>query len=254
MYSQYLPVFKENAEDDIAELLPKVAQRKLRRRDLLFFCQTHRIAGIASLFLEGDAESFLQHLHQSGRAFLEFLTHEPDEQKVTSQAAPFFDAIAALDLVCARDIAQHARSTWNPQEEYEDDFLYVYFLMTQFFLNGTPAEGQTLLDRYDALLAGNDDPRVQLCKAFFTNDAPGFEVAIRAFLEHEKERYRKLIRGEVIAQESVATEAKLNVEGLALLRLAQQRGFPTQKNYLFIPSVVRKAPTKQYDPNAWKKA
>jgi hypothetical protein len=252
MYSQYLPVFKENAEGDIAELLPKAVQGKLGRRDTLFFCQIHRIAGIASLLLEGDVEGFLRHLQQSGRAFLDFLKHEADERKVTNQAAPFLDAIAALDLACAREIAQYARSTWNPQEEYEDDFLYVYFLMSQFFLNGTQAEGQALLNRYEALLAGDDDSRYQLCQAFFKNDAPGFEAAMRSLLEHEKERFGKLIRSEVIAQESAATEAKLNVEGLALLRLAQQRGFPTQNNYLFIPSLARKAPMQPYDPDAWK--
>ncbi len=254
MYSQYLPVVKENANEDIAELLPKAVQGKLGRRDMLFFCQIHRIAGIAALFLDGDAEVFLHRLQQSGGAFCNFLKREPEEQKVTSQAAPFFDAIAALDLACAREIALNARATWNPQEEYEDDFLYVYFLMTQFFLKGTPAEGQALLDRYDTLLAGDDDPRFQLCQAFFKNDPPGFEAAMHSFLEREKERYRKLIRGEVIAQESAATEAKLNVEGLVLLRLAQQRGFPVQKNYLFIPSVARKAPMKPYDPDAWTMA
>jgi hypothetical protein len=252
MYSQYLPVIMSNAVLDAAEMLPKVINGDVTLREMLSFCQHYRIKGICLLFLEGTPETLYMELHNSAHAFLYFLKNKDDADKATSMAAPFFDALAANDLQCAREIAQNSRQTWNNEEEYEDDFLYVFFLMKHFFLNGQNFECKALLDRFESVLEGASDVKFDLCRAFLDNEETAFEEALVRFLEQWGERYKWLISRDAIPQEVAATEANLNVEGLALLRLAETKGFETQENYLFIPSVARKDVSIVFEPNSWK--
>ena len=235
MPTRYLPVIRSNAELDISEMTPRVLRGKMTLREMLAYCQAHRIAGIATLFLEANADDLFAHLNMSGWAFAHFLKNAGDANKATGFALPLFDAISTVDWECARNIAAYSRATWNSQEEYEDDFLHVRFLMLHFFSNGTTAESQCLLARYETVLSGSEDIRLLMDRALLAKDAAIFSEAFETFLANEKSRYASLIGRDAIAQEVAATEAKLSIEGLALARLAEKMGVVLQKNYALLP-------------------
>jgi hypothetical protein len=239
MSTHFLPVYRTNATSELDELVPAIVTGRPDLAVALEASRQFRIRGICSLFLEGRGTGLLQDLHRSGRAFLHALRAADDAAKLTSKAAPFFDAIASTDWECARQIAGHSRDSWNPDEEYEDDFAYVRFLMLHFFLAGTPAECATILARFETILDGAADPRLDVCAAFHHGDAERFERALGEVLEGHAARYRALIQADAIPPEEVHTEGKLCVEGLALIRLAERRGFPLAADYLFVPSVAR---------------
>jgi Immunity protein 49 len=252
--SRFLPTIGLNAFYENEELLPVMTSAAgASLREALRFSTAMRRRGIVDLLTLGSAATFDVYLHKSGRAFLHFLQGAPDEIKVTSRADPFFDAVACLDVDCARGIAGASRRAWNEQLEYEDDFLYATFLMSAFFLGAQAPDLQAMLARYEAVLEGRDDARLELCNALLAADAGRFDAALGQLLDERDERYQRLVeRGSVLEEES-ATEGKICVEGLALVRLAEQRALATRKDYLFVPSLARAAPLRPYLADDWKK-
>jgi hypothetical protein len=252
MPTYFLPVFRKNATLELAERVGAVQGGTVTLGATLAFCQWYRIRGICALFLEGRADSFLADLHRSGRAFLHYLGNAPVAQKVTSRAAPFFDAIASGELACARDIARNSRLTWNAEEEFEDDFHYVLFLMKHFFLDGTAEECAAVLKRFAEILDGAPDPHFVICQAFAAGDAQQFGDGLAELLQNYESRYQKRLAADAVAFEEAATEPKLCVEGLALVKLAEMKQFPLEDDYLLIPSTAREKATVVFGADDWK--
>ena len=251
MPTYFLPVFQNNALLELTERVDAVQGATADLEAVLAFCQWYRIRGICSLFLDGRPDSFLADLHRSGRAFLHYVARAPMSQKVTSRAAPFYDAIASGDWACAREIALHSRLTWNVEAEFEDDFQFVLFLMKRFFLDGTPAECTAVLGRFEEILSGAPDPHLDLGHAFASDDAERFGSGLAELLENYEGRYQKLISDDALGLEEAETESKLCVEGLALVKLAETRNFRLDEDYLLIPSVAREKASIVFGADDW---
>ncbi|MCC7212035.1 MAG: immunity 49 family protein [Candidatus Brocadia sp.] len=252
MSTHFLPIYKKNAIVEIDEMMPTVVMGNVDLEYILRFCKLYRISGICSLFLEGRPQEFAKNLHKSGRAFLFFLQNSDMHVKVLSKAGPFFDSIASNDLDCAMEIAKNSRLTWNENEEYEDDFQYILFLMKHFFLKGTQNECEGIIRRYEEILDGELDSRLDICKGFVENDNKKFQTALRELIEEHEDRYQKLISDDAILPEEAVTEGKLYIEGLALLNLAKTKKFAIEDNYLFIPSTAKEKVEIAFSPTSWK--
>lgn len=253
MTSGFLPVFVQNALEDNEELLPDLVEGRADFRTVLEFCQNFRMAGIGALFLGSAPKVFRQLLHHGGRAYVHFLGYADPGTTLTSKAEPFFDAVAAGDFDGAGLIARNSRRDWARAEEYEEDFLFVEFLMQQFFLGGTPRAGEDMLERYEAALQGSEDARLPVCRALLGGDADDFNASLTQYLSERGDLLAKLEDGEALMEEEAATEGNLNVEGLALVRLAEHKGLKTERDYLHVPSVARKGGRVSFSPDAWKK-
>ena len=125
--------------------MPAMVTRQGGLEVALTFCQDMRIAGIADLFLTGKATELHQCLQHSGQAYAYFLTSAPDTTTTTSRGLPFFDAVAAGDLQLAEQIARMAQRTFAPGEEYEEDFLFVDFVMQHEFLGRSASVSEACL-------------------------------------------------------------------------------------------------------------
>jgi hypothetical protein len=244
--SKFLPSIGLNALYDGADLFPVILGGTANLRETLRFCKSLRRRAICDLLALGSAARLHLYLHKSGRAFLQFLQRASDDDKVTSRADPFFDAISALDLDCARDQSRASRHTWNATLEYEDDFLYVRFLMARFFLDAPPVDLQAILARYEAVVDGAPDPRLSVCKAFLIGDAEQFDAGLTELLDAREAQLKKLHGRGGTSDEEMATEGKISIEGLALTRLADLLGLATRTDYLFVPSLARSTPRQTF--------
>ncbi len=253
MTSQFLPVFVKNALAENEQMLPEVLSARCELRTIRTFCRNFRIAGIGDLFLTATSRTFHRRLHQSSRAFAHFLSRADEARKRTSQALPFLDAIAAGDLEGAELIARDARHTWAQGEEYEEDFLFIEFLMRHFFLRATPAESKALLARYAKALQDTEDIRLELCQALLAKDEEAFGKALEQFLSEREDHYQALAAKDQLADEVRFTEGMLSVEGLALVRLAEAQGLATEEDYLHIPSIAREPPPSGLPPDSWRR-
>lgn len=252
MSSRFLPVIADNAELCVQEGVPLLAARSLDLRGIEVLCSGFRRRGICALFRGSIPEVLHADLQRSGAAFAFFLEGFEDGSKVTSRAAPLFDALAAGDIGGARVIASRTRTTWNAAEEYEDDFLYVLLVTKLLAPAGQEGEARALMERYEEVLQGATDVRLDLCRALLDRDGPAFDEGLQAFLAAYEARYREGMEQEYIIEEQWATEGQLCVEGLALLRLSDLLGLLTRRSYPYIPSNVRRKTASGFEAFSWR--
>ncbi|WP_437739442.1 Imm49 family immunity protein [Sorangium sp. So ce302] len=250
MASKFLRAYMGNAHHDCEQMLPAAVAHRLSFKQALRFSQQYRVIAIGALFLYMDAPAFQIYMYKSGRSFAHYLQRAGEAEQVLSRCKPLFDAIAALDLDGAREIALRLRTS-RSDVEYEEDFLYFAFLRL-WLLRRAHEEGTGLLERYESVLEGADDPRLDLCRALLRRDDALFDEALRRFLEQVEARYLRLAQTESIADEELATEGRLSVEGLALVTLAESAGMKTSSDYLLVPSAARARSAPAAPPDAWQ--
>jgi hypothetical protein len=253
MSNKFLPIFVSNARYGNQKLLPRLLQGGGSPRDVLTFCGNHRLMGIGVLLLLCDTEKFQSHLYRSGRAFLSLVARAGVTPPVAlSRTTPFFDALAACDLQGARELATLAPRARQVDLEYEEDFLYVRFLMDHCLLGQPEVESRACLERFEAVLQGSEEPRLDVCRALLARDEQQLEESLLRLVSAESRRYARLREQGQLSQERWATDAKVCVEGLALWRLAEQAGVKLMSaEHPGLPSVAlcREAPSEL--PEAW---
>lgn len=250
MSSQFLPVFHDNAVQTLFECLPMVDNQQVPLSELNMFCQQYRIKGICSLLMTMDLDGLRQDLYRSGRCFLYGLNKLPKDKRTISKLNPFFDAIACYDFAGAKQITELARKTPNLNVEYEEDFLYFYFLMQMFFLNGEQSELEKILSDYQALNEG--EPRFAICKALYEKNDSDFQKAMEALIIDYEKKFQLLAERGIIPEEELATEGQIFIEGWVLLIMAEKRGLISMINYRYIPSVLQQMSTKSLEHVDWR--
>lgn len=213
----------------------------------------YRVLGVCELLIEASTNDLFHHLidsAQTRRFYLQQCIHDQhldEPERRMSLNAPFFDALAANQFSLARVIGDLSPHTHFDDYEYEDDFLYSYFLY-RFISDPTAvSEMEVVLERWEDVLEGNEDARLDVCKAFLAKDAAAFasafDAVIEEYVEHLKYEQKNAYR---------FTDDKLVfIEGLALLRIAHTLGFPPDIDYRFCPSLARFAPVPAYIANSF---
>lgn len=253
MSNKFLPVFVSNARYENQKLLPRLLQGEGGPRELLAFCHNHRRIGLGSLLLLCDTAIFQSHLYRSGRAFLALGAPADGTWPVAlSRATPFFDALAAFDLEGARELAARAPRSPRADSEYEEDFLYIRFLMDYGLLGQTEQEARKTLERFEAVLQGSEEPRLEVCQALLARKEERFQEALQQLVSAQSRRYARLRERGRLPEETWATEAKLCVEGLALIVLAEHMGLRAPVAHPGLPWVARCREAPTAPPDTWK--
>lgn len=255
MASKFLRVYMQNARSTLRALLGRLVARRVTQRQALMFCQAYRQLAIGSLLMDMDTKAFSRHLARSGRAYLHFARGAADKDKVTSRAEPFFDAVASGDADGALAIAESASHAHKRGVEYEEDFLYMRFLMRRLEgespLRATPEEETASLERWHHVLEGSRDERIDVCRALSAKDERAFAESLDQWMTAKAQRTERLAAGERLLPEEVATEGRVSIEGVALIVLANRAGLATKRDVLLVPSpALPKAPPAMA-PDAW---
>ena len=251
MVSEFLYVHGENAEAILDESLPFLVSKQLNYRELLAVCENYRIRGIVHLLLDLDPAELHRSLHDSGQAFLFGLKAVPPEQMLVSDAVPLYDAMACNAFALAGEIAGALRLQWQPDVEYEEDFLYLSFLCRQYLIGAPAGEALPALQRFGEI--GPEEPRFKVCQALVAKDAQAFAAAFAEFLSAYQERCRIFVEAERLSSEAAATLPYFCTEGLALLRLAERMGLPTEGDYPTVPGLARGDWNKSFDAQSWQR-
>jgi hypothetical protein len=249
--SRFLQLFIDEASFSLAELAPRLRSQQAGQDHALELCRQFRRRGIASLLLLGEAGSLHRDLQRSGAAYADYLVWAKDEHKTASKAVPFFDAVASGDATAAALIASRTAADPRREEEYEDDFIYMRWLMGRFYLQQSEVSLDPMLERYEVLLDGAEDARAVVCQALRRADPAKFDTALQTLIEQREDDYASGIDADQILEEEWATEGKVFVEGIALLRFAAQLGLPIQRDYLFIPSLAMRSAAAAQAADSW---
>jgi len=250
--SAYLADYIENAEYELQVLVPALKQGELDLRGIHLLCDTYRQRGVCSFLLTGGAQVFHLNCMQSSSAYLQFLATAERSQSATSQAKPFYDAVGSGYWDCARDIAVASRMNWNPAKEYEDDFLFVLFLLKHFFLDAVETECRHIISQHESVAEGADQAHRDVCLAFLDRDPALFDESLREILQVRAHRVEGMVAREAIPEEHWSWLRYFSSEGLALLKLAERAGLATDIDYLNVSESLRRSPEFDFDPEAWR--
>jgi hypothetical protein len=251
--SDLLPGYVEAALEMNAELFPLLlTPGRPKRSMLLAACSECRVAGIGRMFLEANPDPFHFRLHQSARLYATCIPRIPASDRPTSNASPFFDAVAAVDEVAAAAIARGSAHSLLPDLEYEEEFWFVEVLMQRFFLGKSAADCAPMLERYEECLNGTRDARLPVVRALVDPASENFDDV---FVDYAADRANFV--EERAALTSVtgayrATELHLSVEGVALVRLAQRAGIETRSEYQHVPALPLEDPLRVYTDSDWQ--
>jgi len=204
-----------------------------------------RALAIIELLVNASTDGFCHNLMRSGRVRLAFLSRLHRDGVLThhhggpGRFGPTLDLLAAGDVHAVADMARLSRSQWQQGSEYEDDFCYGQMLFRLAAGDKLDAAFLSLADRFKAARVGQQDARVDVCVALAQAQSSAFDEAFDALLnQHSKELQADEQRAETVTPE-VLTGRYVYVEGIALLRLAEARGLPLQREYAFCPSLAR---------------
>lgn len=251
MASKFLRVYMQNARSTLRGLLGRLVARRVTQRQALMFCQAYRQLAIGSLLMDMDTKAFSRHLARSGRAYLHFARGAADKDKVTSRAEPFFDAAASGDADGALAIAESASQAHKRGVEYEEDFLYMRFLMRRLTADAAPEEEAAMLERWHHVLEGSRDERIDVCRALSAKDERAFAESLDLWMTAKAQRTERLAAGERLLPEEVATEGRVSIEGVALVVLANRAGLATKRDILLVPSPALPKAPPNLAPDAW---
>jgi hypothetical protein len=202
-----------------------------------------RVAAIIAL-LSDDSDTYFHNLIRSARcriAYLQRLRSEgitDDHHQASGRVGPVLDAIAAADFGSARQIVALSLREWLRGHEYEDDFCYAQIIHGLILVPTDVSRLDELFERFERVLDGRADARLDVARALAHRDLAAFEPAFEALLaqrtsqiEAEKARNR-------IEEPGMMTERRVYVEGLALLQIATRLKFSVQPEYAYCPSLA----------------
>jgi hypothetical protein len=207
-------------------------------------CAKLRALAIIALTSKADHETFTHNLVRSGRARLAYLQRVragggTDHHDASARIAPFFDAVAAADFSLARQIAAQSPRDWRQGHEYEDDWCHAQLAHAVLEPVADVSRSQQLLARWEQLLEGQPDARLPVLRALVLRDVDGFDAAFEALVAERAARLERERRRPRIEEPVMLAARALDVDGLALLRMATQLGLKTQTEYRGCPSLAR---------------
>lgn len=225
----------------------------------------YRSRGIARMLTKGVVEPLFVAQIQSAATHLFGLGRLAPAEQMTSKAASFWDAIGSQCWDAAQQIAQRSHMSHDPKREHEDDFLYVAFIMQRYFLapaeDAPPAEREAFdaaqdgrLERWEEVLEGNHDPRLDLCHALVQGDAEAFEEALVAVGDERDANLQKRHARESLSAEQMAWLQPVWPKGLALLRLAARDGLALPPGLVVprVPPLMLADNPYEFHPDAWR--
>jgi hypothetical protein len=222
-----------------------------------------RQRGVSQMLLDGVVSPLRVAQMQASSVYAFLLRQMADADKTTSRAACFWDAVGAGYEAAAGDIARTSRMSANGDREHEDDFEYVACLMRRYYL-APPDDAddearaqherqlQDGLDRWEAVLETQRDPRFELCQALQAGDASAFENVLMELADAREADLANGLRKGALTEAQIAWVKPIWPEGLALLRLAERDGLALPESVPMVPTITRAPGMYQYDANAWR--
>ena len=204
---------------------------------------SHRTLGICNLLRYASVDGFACALAKAGDARLDQLHRAfttgscPPALLCSGNDLGFTAAVAAGAEATAAAIAELAPTEALRDVEYEDDFLWQRTL--QLLLLGRDDEVRGAVERWRTLLDGEPSGQLDACTAVLDGDEDAFRDGFAHLLRQrtaQLERYRTSL---TFSAERFATEGRIYVDGLAVLRLAEARGVRMRESAEMVPELAR---------------
>lgn len=259
MINSTLEYARENYLEHLRKALTELSSARVSPSSFFMATFSYRILGICSLLLDGDRPTFAAMLCKAGQVRLEFLKHVSSGLEVspkyicTSKNIGFTAALAAGDHQCAIKIAEFSPKIYFSDVEYEDDFLFFHFLHRIVCEPSNKTELIQIIKQWEEVLEGQSSGYLDVCQALFSEQPSDFEEGFVSLLVTRVAQISKYKERLAHDEELFATECRIFIEGLAVLKIAEMKGLPTEAEYELLPEISR-VPSGLFLPlgNSWK--
>jgi len=217
----------------------------------------YRLRGIEAYLRRMDESAFVSDLSKAAQARLHYLRacvagHVRDGDYTTAlKNFAYFDALAAHDWTSATELAQSCAGQWNQETQYEEDFLWVEFLQAAL---AAPESEARLLDRFREV-AQADNPFLACCTALHTRAAEALPAALNTIADIRQANFAAKRDPPDLPVLVLATEPYIDVQALAVCRLAQRRGMPAPVGIRSVPDTLLEMPEGLHRlpaPDSWR--
>jgi len=200
-----------------------------------------------SLLLDADVFKYQRQLTWSAYSRRRYLkrckaaTVVGDLYQARSRSEAVFCALAAGDQKLGVEIGDLSPDGPIADGEYPDDFAY-HRLVHAMAATATDDTLTDLVARYEKELDGGPSERLDVMTALCARDVAAFESAFPALVivQASAMEEERIVNAEI---PSFEPRSSLFIEGLALLRLAEERGMRPGQEYLpLCPSLARVNP------------
>ncbi len=232
-----------NVQYLLDQSLKKLSQKRSDAELFLDIAGYYRYLGAGNFLLELNIDNFFRSLFKGANVYLELLnlkeTYSFDPYYLCkSKGLPFLDAIAINAFDLANEISGKTVKTWQRDMEYEEDF---YYYNTLAYLLKDMAENKNIekeINKFAACLDGDDSIRLNLVTAIYEKSEEAFQENIYELIQEWEDLISRQRKSDKIDPYFDKTTANIFIEGIALVRLAQQHGIKTENQYNYIPDLI----------------
>ncbi len=253
-----LELAQTNALFQLRRALATTTQGKETGATLASISVAYRVLALCALLREADSNRFGELLCKAGQARLHLLERATTGLQVSPRAMAasndvgFLASLAAGDLPTARRIAALSPNTPTPGWEDEEDFIFFHCLHRMVHPTSEEAGLRPILTRWRQLEADSPSPFFQVCASLMENESSRFQAAFTQMLDARQTLMREYRKQLNFDRELYATEGKVYINGLALLRLAESRGLPGREHDVLIPRLALLSSFKPLPEHAWR--
>jgi hypothetical protein len=243
-----LELINDNLRQLITLRLAELRKGKAKPGQALELARMFRRLGCGELLGRKDADTFFLCLHRAADLYLQLLELPGSKRDsdpyylARGRAEPLVDALALGDVKLALRIDARADTELHEGMEYEEDFWFLTLLPQLASPEALAPELQGQLEQLEQSLRGVAYPRYDVLRAIAEGDSKGFERGLKALTEAWTAELRRSNSDELGNPYALATEAKVFVEGVALVRVARARGLRTREKYRLIPPAALAEP------------
>jgi len=253
-----LELAQTNALFQLRRGLVTIQQGKETGDTLASLSVAYRVLALCALLREADPNRFTELLCKAGQVRLHLLERATTGVQVSPRAMAasndvgFLSSLAAGDLPTARRIAALSPVTPTPGWEDEEDF--VFFHCLHRMVHPVPEEAglRQVLMRWRRLEADSPSPFLQVCESLLENESTRFHASFTQMLDARQTLMREYRKQLDFDRELYATEGKVYINGLAILRLAESRGLPGREHDVLIPRLALLSSFKPLPEHAWR--
>jgi hypothetical protein len=248
----------EFANENIGQLidlhLESLREDPVRPGRVLDVCLMYRRWACGALLANHDAERCFSLLYQAADTWLQLLERKnvwPDLDPyylTRGHAEPLLDAVAVGSAALTRRLDERMETQWQVGLESPEDFGF-FRLLPMLASPTTPPDAlRDGLEQLEQSLEGADYPRLDVLKALAQGDSTAFEAALVAHVDAYRARMEKARKSGTANPLSLAMDANIFIEGLALVRVARARGLRTRSQYPLIPPILLARPGLSVQP------
>jgi hypothetical protein len=219
-----LPILCENVDFLIREHEAVGFRETATLRSVLWVCSLYRRRGIGAFLLSGAPEVLRADLRRSAEVFLSWANRRGTEGIELGRLLPLFDGVGCGDETIPLRFKKLLDVPWAADREYEEDYLFTKFVLAAVVHGVDAPVTEGILSRYEEVAADIQDVRHAICAALCANDAGSFHHALEDYLTLRRDQNIAFSKEGRLMPEEAQTEAKVSVEGLALVRVGIREG------------------------------